>query len=119
MNRVCESWVQQADPILSCEHRRDGRLHVASEDRRQVDGRPRRDVGLGLWLGLGLGLGRQVGERVGYFQILGTFIPDSTCRRIVPAMVCLSLGRLNVHAEYPPSRIERTVSAVIWPAPAY
>ena len=106
-----EPWLQQADPILAREHRRDGRLHVAGEDRRQVDGRPRRDVGLNL--GLGLGLGWQVGERVGYFQILGTFLPDSTCRRIVPAMVCRSLARLNVHVEYPPSRIERTASAVI------
>ena len=121
MNRVCESGVQQAYAVLAGEHRRYGRLHVAGEDRRQVDGRPRRDVGLALGLGLelGLDLGRQVGERVGYFQILGTLIPASTCRRIVPAMVCRSLGRLNVHEEYPPSRIERTASAVIWPAPTY
>ena len=113
MNRVCEPWIQQADPILAREHRRDGRLHVACKDRRQVDGTPRRNVGLTLGLGIDLDLGRQVGERVCYFQILGTFIPDSTCRRIVPAMVCRSLARLNVHVEYPPSRIERTAAAVI------
>lgn len=113
MNRMREPWIQQADPILAREHRRNGRLHVAGEDRRQVDGRPRRDVGLTLGLGLGLDLVRQVGKRVGYFQILGTLLPDSTCRRIVPAMVCRSLARLNVHVEYPPSRIERTAPAVI------
>ena len=76
MNRVSESGVQQADTILAGEHRRYGRLHVAGEDRRQVDGRPRRGVRLGL--DLGLDLGREVGERVVYFQILGTLIPDST-----------------------------------------
>lgn len=119
MNRVCESWVQQAYAVVAGEHRGDGCLHVAGEDCRQVDGRPRRGVRLGLGLVFGLGLGREIGERVVYFQILGTLIPDSTCRRIVPAMVCLSLFRLNVHVEYPPSRIERTASAVIWPAPTY
>ena len=85
MNRVRESGVQQAYAVLAGEHRRYGRLHVAGEDRRQVDGRPRRDVGL--TLGLGLGLGRQVGERVSYVQDLGAFIPASICRRIVPAIV--------------------------------
>lgn len=83
MNRMCEPWIQQADTILAREHRRYGRLHVAGEDRRQVNGCPRRDVGLTL----GLGLGRQVGERVCYFQGLGAVIPASICRRIVPAIV--------------------------------
>ena len=76
MDRVCESWVQQAYAVLAGEHRRYGRLHVAGEDRRQVDRCPRRDVGLAL--GLDLGLGWEIGERVCYFQILGTLIPDST-----------------------------------------